>query len=639
MCADSMENMFGEKGRLSQVFPNFEFRRGQLEMARKISQVVGEGKNLLVEAGTGVGKTLAYLIPAIESGKPFIISTGTKNLQDQIFHKDLPFIKTMLRYPITACYMKGRENYLCLKRFKEFESQPLFEEWKETSYYHMVKEWAHKTETGDRAEIEGIPDQLIFWRDMNARADTCTGRKCSDYHQCYLTLLKMRALTSRLVIVNHHLFFADLSIRNDFGAVIPPYEYLVFDEAHMIEEIATQYFGLSVSRRQFEDFLRDAKRLIPPKNYGTFPRNDFHSFRESLDAFFSSFKGGDGRFRFPDRSRENLEEGMNDISNQMDLLHKWLKREASDSERLDQMLQRGKALIDSLRFINVQKEERYAYYYEAKGKNISLHASPIDVSSLLRKKLFDRIQCGVLTSATLTVGGDFSFLIERLGIVNQREFIAESPFDYEKQAILFLPSHLPEPMDRDFLISMQGSLTELLDISHGRAFVLFTSVAHMKKLYEMVVQTIKYPLFIQGELAKAILLKRFRTHKGAVLFATSSFWHGVDVQGETLSLVAIDKLPFEVPTDPLISARLEHLKKEGKNPFYSYQLPQAVITLKQGLGRLIRSTKDRGVLALFDVRVLKRAYGEIILRSLPPFRITDSLEETRAFFQIAQSDM
>ncbi len=639
MCTDSMENMFGKEGRLSEVYPNFEFRKGQLEMARKISQAIRERKNLLVEAGTGVGKTLAYLIPAVESGNPFIISTGTKNLQDQIFHKDLPLIKTILRYPITACYMKGRENYLCLNRFREFESQPLFEEWKETSYYDMVKKWAHKTKTGDRAEIEGIPDQLTFWRDINARADTCTGRKCPDYHQCYLTLLKKRALASRLLIVNHHLFFADLSIRNDFGAVIPPYEFLVFDEAHMIEEIATQYFGLSISRRQIEDFLRDAKRLIPPKNYRTSSRNAFHSVRESLDAFFSFFEGRDGRFRFPDRGRKSPEEGMSDIFHQMDLLHRRLKREACDSERLDQTLQRGRELIDSLRFINAQSEERYAYYYETKGKNSTLHASPIDVSSLLREKLFDRVHCAVLTSATLTVGGDFSFLVERLGIVNQRELLAESPFDYKKQAILFLPSHLPEPMDQDFLTGMQGSLTELLDISHGRAFVLFTSVAHMKKLYEMVVQTIKYPLFIQGELAKAILLERFRTHEGAVLFATSSFWHGVDVQGDKLSLVAIDKLPFDVPTDPLISARLEHLKKEGKNPFYSYQLPQAVITLKQGLGRLIRSTKDRGVLALFDVRILRRAYGEIILKSLPPFRITDSLEETRAFFQIKRSDM
>jgi ATP-dependent DNA helicase DinG len=639
MCADSMKDMFGQKGRLSKVYPAFEFRKGQLEMARKISQSIRQEKHLLVEAGTGVGKTLAYLIPAIESGNPFIISTGTKNLQDQIFHKELPFIKNQLGYPITGCYMKGRDNYLCLRRFKEFESQPLFEELKETSYYHRVKEWAHKTKTGDRGEIEGVPDQLSFWRDMNARGDTCTGRKCPDYHQCFLTLLKKKALTSQIVIVNHHLFFADLSIRNDFGAIIPPYEYLVFDEAHMMEEIATQYFGRSASLRQFEDFIRDASRLISLKGHRATRRNVFPSLKKSLDAFYSFLQGGDGRYGFSDRDQESLEERMSGIFNQMDLLQNWLKRETTDPERLDQMLRRGKELIDSLRFLIAQKEEKYAYYYEVKGKNITLHASPIDVSTLLRKNLFDRVRCAILTSATLTVAGDFSFLIERLGIVNQMELLAESPFDYEKQAILFLPSHLPEPMDQDFLVSMQGNLTELLDISRGRAFVLFTSVAHMKKLYEMVVQTIKYPLFIQGELAKTILLQKFRTHQGAVLFATASFWHGVDVQGEKLSLVAIDKLPFDVPTDPLISARLKHLRKEGKNPFYSYQLPLAVITLKQGLGRLIRSTKDRGVLALFDVRILKRAYGKIILKSLPPFRITDSLEETKAFFQMEQSEM
>lgn len=632
MRTDSMEKMFGQKGRLSEAYPGFEFRKGQLEMAKKISRAINQRKNLLVEAGTGVGKTLAYLIPAIESGNPFIISTGTKNLQDQIFHKEIPFIKNQLGYPITGCYMKGRDNYLCLRRLIEFESQPLFEELKETSYYHLVKEWAHRTKTGDRGEIEGVPDQLAFWRDINARGDTCTGKRCSHYHQCFLTLLKKRALTSHLVIVNHHLFFADLSIRDDFGPVIPSYEYLIFDEAHMMEEIATLYFGLSASRRQFEDFIRDAGRLISPKGHRAAQKDVFPALRESLDDFFSFFQGGEGRFRFSDMDWGSLEEGVSRISNQIDLLHKWLIREVMNSDKLDPMLKRGRELIDTLRFLITQKEKSYAYYYEVKGQNITLHASPIDVSSLLKERLFDRVSCAILTSATLTVGETFSFLIERLGVVNQMEFIAESPFDYEKQAILFLPSHLPEPRDEDFLVSMKRNLVELLDISRGRAFVLFTSIAHMKKLYEMVAQTIRYPLFMQGELAKAILLERFRAHEGAVLFATASFWHGVDVQGETLSLVAIDKLPFDVPTDPLISARMEHLKEGGKNPFYSYQLPLAVITLKQGLGRLIRSTKDRGVLALFDVRVLKRAYGDIILKSLPPFRITDSLEETRAFF-------
>lgn len=633
MSADSMKKMFGPRGSLSRIFPDFEFRKGQQEMAKVISHAIQNGKNLLVEAGTGVGKTLAYLIPAMESHNPFIISTGTKNLQDQIFLKEIPFIKRELGYPITACYMKGRENYLCLRRFKEFETQPLFEELRERSFYDAVQKWASRTTTGDRGEIADAPENLSFWRDINAKSDTCTGKKCLYHHQCFLTLLRNEALKSQIVIVNHHLFFADLSIRSDFGAVIPPYEYLIFDEAHMIEEIATQYFGISVSRRRFEDFLRDAGRLLPSGKNEAGWRSVSPSLKKSLDTFFSFLKREDGRFQLHDAERESLSQEVDRLSNQMDLLLTRLRGEAVESETLGNILRRGTELIDSLTFLISQKEKQFAYFYDVRSRNVILQASPIDISNILREALFEKVSCAILTSATLTVAGNFSFLIDRLGIANQMEFVAESPFDYRKQAILYLPSQMPEPMDEDFLKSMKEDLLKLLDISRGRAFILFTSITHMKKLYEMMAQQVKYPLFIQGELTKSILLDRFRSSKGAILFATSSFWHGVDVQGEALSLVVIDKLPFDVPTDPLISARIEYLKEEGRNPFYSYQLPLAVIELKQGLGRLIRSTKDRGILALFDSRVLRRTYGEIILKSLPPFHITDSLKETEQFFE------
>ncbi len=627
-----MKKIFGEQGLLSKAHPAYELRDGQLQMAEAVEKALSARKHLMVEAGTGIGKTLAYLIPAIESKKRIVISTGTKNLQEQISLKDIPFIKKKLGYDFKSCSMKGRENYLCLRRFKDFEKQPLFKEFGEIGYFDAIKKWAGRTKTGDRGELKGVPEDIAFWGDINAKSETCTGKKCSSYKRCFLTRLKVEALSSSIVIVNHHLFFADLSIRNDFGAVIPPYEYLIFDEAHMLEEVATNYFGISVSRWKCEDLLRDAEKLLPEEIKPRQRKRIFSGQRETLKEFFSIFGDGEGRFRFSSKLRDLLIPRFHKVANSFDLLRAVLDEVAAETDERESIERRSSELIEALRFLVMQEERRYVFWYEVKRKNVTILASPIDVSQILRESLFEKIACAVLTSATLSVAGSFSFFWERLGLTDHDELIVASPFDFEKQAIMYLPGATPDPNDGAFLEYMERDLLRLLDISGGRAFILFTSIANMRTLHNMIARKTEYPLLLQGELPKAELLEKFRTEEGSVLFATASFWHGIDVQGQALSLVVIDKLPFDVPSDPLVAARISYLRDLEKDPFNDYQLPMAVIELKQGLGRLIRSTRDRGIVALFDSRVLRRRYGKVFLESLPPFRITDDLDEVRAFF-------
>ncbi|MEW5807382.1 MAG: ATP-dependent DNA helicase [Acidobacteriota bacterium] len=628
-----MKKIFAESGVLAKAHPDYEYRAGQHEMAEAVMNAIAAERHLLIEAGTGIGKTMAYLIPALESKKKFIISTGTKNLQEQIFFKDIPFIRKRFSYSFKACCMKGRENYLCLKRFRDFERQPLFRELEEATFFDTLKGWAMKTKTGDRGELKGVPEDISIWSDINAKSDTCMGKKCPYFKPCFLTLLKNKALGADIVIVNHHLFFADLSIRSDFGAVIPPYEHLIFDEAHMMEEVATNYFGISVSRRKFDELLRDAEKLFPERTKINEKKKIFAGAKESVDDFFSHFEGDEGKLQFPEAKRGLLSSRVSVLSNSFDLLSTAMTERVGEGEELENILNRKERLLQALQFLVKQEDRKYVYWYEIRKKNVILQASPIDVSEILRVNLFERVKCAIMTSATLSIAGDFSFYRERLGVVNHQELAVESPYDFEKQAIMYLPGSMPEPHEESFLERMKEDLLKLLEISEGRAFVLFTSIANMKKLHRMMASKIRYPLLLQGEMPKTELLEEFRSGRGAVLFATSSFWHGVDVQGESLSLVAIDKIPFDVPSDPLIATRIKYLKEEGRNAFYEYQLPMAVIELKQGLGRLIRSRKDKGILALFDPRVLTRKYGRVFLESLPPFKVTDRLDDVESFFK------
>lgn len=609
-------------------------------MAAAVGDVLADGGTLLVEAATGTGKSLAYLIPAVESGDRVIVSTGTKNLQDQIWHHDLPFIRERLGLPVRACVMKGRQNYLCRTRLAALEDEPLFEDLAEREWLPRLSAWSRETETGDRAEIADMPDGLRLWRAVDARADTCTGTKCPEYERCFLTTLKRRAQASDVVVVNHHLFFADLAVRTAYGAVLPDYDTVVFDEAHLIEDVATLYFGVQVSSGQIEELARDAEaaaaRLGGPSRGGggaASLRLAAHAFLEPLRG---RLRGATGRRPFapPERGGVDVEAEWAELSEALDEV----QRQAGRLERLggqgDSVGRRAEELRLALDHVLRRDDPRFVYGIEARGRGgVALAAQPIDVAEPLRERLFDGLRACVLTSATLTVAGGFDFVTTRLGLGDAEALTVESSFDYASQAALYLPRDMPEPRDPGFVPRAVERIRELLDVTDGRAFLLFTSWANLDRVREALDDDGRWPLVVQGEGSKAALVERFKTTPRAVLLGTASFWHGVDVPGDRLSLVVIDKLPFDVPDDPLVAARIERIRGEGGNPFMAYQVPLAVLELKQGLGRLLRGRGDRGLLSVLDPRLTGRRYGRIFLDSLPPYTRVDDLDACRRFMR------
>jgi ATP-dependent DNA helicase DinG len=604
-------------------------------MARAVADVLDTGGTLMVEAGTGTGKTFAYLIPILESGRRVIVSTGTRNLQDQIFRKDLPFLRDQAGLAVSACLMKGRDNYLCRYRFAEFERMPLIEVKEERRFIPALSRWSRATETGDRAEVAELPDELRLWRDVNARADTCTGSKCPEYELCWLTRVKRQAQQSRIVVVNHHLFFADLAVRSAYGAVLPDYDTVIFDEAHLLEEVATLYFGEAVSANQIEELARDVEKSAAkaggPAKGGGGAMELREASRELLAPIRAALREASGRQRFepPSRGGIDLDAASAGLAAALDAVSK-PSSGRSDSEAIET---RALALKDGFAKVLRRDAPGYVYGMEGRGRgNVILSASPIDVGPLLQDSLFDRLHACVLTSATLSVGGSFDFFRTRLGVPDAATLIVESPFDHARQAVLYLPKGMPEPREPGFFARAMDEIESLLDVTGGRAFLLFTSHAALSKARAHLGAHDRFPLFVQGEGSKAALLQEFKTTPRAVLLGTNSFWHGVDVPGEALSLVVIDKLPFDVPSDPLIAARIERIRENEGNPFAEYQTPMAVLDLKQGLGRLLRSRGDRGILAVLDPRLTTKGYGKTFLSSLPPYPIVRDRDAAAAFF-------
>ncbi len=629
-------SFFAPGGGLESAHEGYEHRPGQEEMAQAVASLLERGGTLMVEAGTGTGKTLAYLIPVLESGKRVVVSTGTRNLQDQIFLKDLPFLRDRARLKVSASLMKGRDNYLCRYRFAQFEAEPLIEARGERRFIPILSRWSRETGSGDRAEVAELPDELRLWRDVNARADTCTGSKCPEYEMCWLTRMKRQAQNAQIVVVNHHLFFADLAVRSAFGAVLPEYDTVIFDEAHLLEEVATLYFGQTVSSHQIEELARDAERSATKAGGPAKGGGGAAQLREAAKEFFAplraALRSAPGRQRFEPAVRGGLA-----LDAEWEALARTLDevaRPAGSRSESDAVESRAKDFKEGLGKILRRDLSGYVYGMEARGRdNVVLSASPIDVGPLLQNALFDRLHACVLTSATLSVGGSFDFFRKRLGLADADTLIVDSPFDHARQAVLYLPQRMPEPRDAAFFSRAMEEIDALLAITGGRAFLLFTSHAALAKAREHLGAADRYPLFVQGEGSKAALLQAFKTTPGAVLLGTSSFWHGVDVPGEALSLVVIDKLPFDVPSDPLVSARIDLIRENGGNPFAEYQTPMAVLDLKQGLGRLLRSRGDRGILAVLDPRITSKSYGRTFLRSLPPYPISRDREAAAAFFR------
>jgi ATP-dependent DNA helicase DinG len=649
--------VFRAGGALSKALPNYEPRDGQVEMAAQVADIFDSGGVLLAEAGTGTGKTLAYLVPAILSRQRVLVSTGTKNLQEQIYFKDIPALRQALDVPFTATYMKGRGNYVCLHRLDLLNegnspgSRDVF--------LPIISEWSTRTETGDRAELEDLPEDLPFWSEVAATAEACIGTDCPRYDDCFVTRMRQRAAASDVVIVNHHLLCADAAVRqNAYGEVIPSCSYAIVDEAHQLEDVATQYFGFSISTYRLEDYARDVERFIKAGAVTTRTAQDelqkgVDRLRDHARAFFAELAfahrthdraRGEERVRATDASLAHTREVAAYLAGSLDLLEATLALlkpaaapgDAEVASPMDSaaLARRAGEIRDELRFLLRAGDPAYVYFVEFRGKGVFLRASPIDVSEIIRDLLLDRMQGTVLTSATLTVDGTFEYVRARLGITQASEIRLASEFDFTRQALLYLPPRMPDPRSPEFSMAAGKQVIELLKRSQGRAFVLFTSYASLRAVQAIAEMALDYPMLVQGTAPRSQLLKQFRETPHSVLFATSSFWQGVDVVGEALSCVIVDKLPFASPGDPITAARIEAIRARGGEPFGEYQVPLAILSLQQGLGRLIRHRRDRGVLAVLDPRMRTKGYGRRFIASVPPAPVVHDLDAVEGFFSI-----
>ena len=643
----AVEAAFAGDGVLAQAVAQFEPRAGQLAMALAVAETFGEGGVLLAEAGTGTGKTLAYLVPAILSRQRVLVSTGTKNLQEQIYFKDLPVLREALGIPFKAAYMKGRANYLCLHRLDQLRASPAVPH----DFVSMVDEWRSVTETGDRAELRDLPEDSSLWHDVSATADTCLGNDCPQYQECYVTRMRQRAAESDIVIVNHHLLCADASVRqSSYGEVIPECHYAVLDEAHQLEDVATQYFGIAISNYRVDDLVRDGERAL---NLGTIEDTD-SNIRRSLLRVDDHAREFFGRLAMARQSRGSfgeervrisgewfgdiVDDGLGLISGLDALQHDMARRAGSGTggsvanEDAASLAQRAGEMRESLSFLLEASNPSFVYFLETRNRGVFLRAAPIDVSSIIREQLLDRMRATILTSATLTVAGSFEYVKRRLGADDANQIRVPSEFDFTEQAILYLPKHMPAPKSPEYGEAVAREVLDLLLRTEGRAFVLFTSYALLRSVRDRVELDLPYPLIVQGTAPRSALLAQFRATPNAVLFATSSFWQGVDVVGEQLSCVIIDKLPFASPGDPITAARIEAITAEGGDAFQEYQVPLAILAMLQGLGRLIRHRSDRGVLAVLDPRLRTMGYGRRFLDSFPPAPVTQNPEAVSRFF-------
>jgi len=537
--------------------------------------------------------------------------------------------------------MKGRSNFLCLSKMHALADQPMLKGMEEGNAFRQIRDWSKLTETGDRAELTFLPDDSELWSRIDARRDTCTGKKCPEFEKCFLTQMQNRAKEADLIIVNHHLFFADMALKqDDFGSILPEYSAVVFDEAHEMEDVASDYFGQQISNFRFEELARDADHAMRLTKTGspTLLRRT-QRIGEKSRAFFDSFPPRDGRFPFSRQEREAFleqnREGYDALLDACKAMETEFAALTQKPEELTRIARRSFEIRQELSFLFESNEKNYVYWFERRNKGVFLAATPIDISQILREKLFEAFDTVILTSATLTVAGRFEFIRQRLGLDHAKECALPPEFDFQQQALLYLPQKMPDVRDAGFAGKAAEEIVRLLELSQGRAFCLFTSYSQMNDLFERVRTRVLFPLMLQGTAPRSVLLERFKNTPNAVLFATASFWQGVDVPGEQLSCVIVDRLPFAVPSDPIVAARVRALEEEGRNPFSEFQVPEAVLALKQGFGRLIRAKTDRGVLALLDTRIQRMPYGKIFLESLPRYRRTSDLEDVSRFLSAA----
>ena len=633
----AVDDFLGPTGRLARQVEGFAYRPQQAAMAREVGATLEAGGVLICEAGTGTGKTFAYLVPVLLSGRKVVVSTGTRNLQDQLYQRDVPRVRDVLGVPCTVAVLKGRANYLCTHRLETAWLEGRQRSRTLTDLLQRVRRWAARTERGDIAELVDVPEDAPVWPLVTSTTDNCLGQECPSWSTCHLVEARRLAQEADVVIVNHHLLCADLALRGDgFGELLPSADCYVIDEAHQLPETASDFFGHALSARQLQDLVRDIE-LESHREGGTTP--------ELLGAGERVGKGArDLRLAFGVEARRApwteaagsaaVQSGLAELQAALAACVAALEARGDRGRGLDSCLARAQALGQELRAFGATEvaDPGEIRWLETFQTGFRLNRTPLDIADTFRAHLAARRGAWIFTSATLAVGGDFAHFQHRLGIDEARTAEWDSPFDYRHQALWLLPRGLPDPNDAGFNRAAADLSIEVLTASRGRGFLLYTSHRALGEAATYLPGRLPYPLLVQGNAPKSELLERFRQLGNAVLLGTASFWEGVDVRGEALSVVIIDRLPFASPGDPVLQARIDALRAEGGNPFREYQLPQAVIALKQGAGRLIRDVTDRGVLVVCDQRLLSRSYGQVFVRSLPPFRRTQDLEEVRRFF-------
>ncbi|HEX9051881.1 MAG TPA: ATP-dependent DNA helicase [Anaeromyxobacter sp.] len=654
--------MLGPGGRLARALPGYEHREDQLAMARAVERALSARRYLVAEAGTGTGKTLAYLAPAVLSGRRIIVSTATKTLQEQLWGKDIPLLRDACGLAFTAAYLKGRSNYYCLARGEEFARAPTFAAREDAALWPRIEAWARETETGDRSEID-LPDHYQTWKDLSATSESCVGRECPRYEECFVTRARALAAEADVLLVNHHLFFADLGMRTSRAGVeiLPEHDAVVFDEAHALEDVATEYFGLQVSSWRVEELARDAQRAVADRpDLGSMMKQSTGELRKAGERFFQGVADGlrgrpaaleserRGGRRSPPRSRalpheegvkapltEDLLAPLAREQDRLDAAIAELRDLVADapSPQLAQLARRAGELRVELAAVTAMKEPTRVYFGEVRGRGVFLRAAPIVVAEELQARLYRRTDTVVFTSATLAAQGRFDYFRRQVGLAPEFDVDEASfpgPFDFARQAAIVSPDGLPEPNAPGFVEAAAEAVRALTEVTGGRAFVLCTSTRNMHALHHAS-RRLPYRILLQGERPKARLLEAFR-EEPSVLFATASFWEGVDVPGEALSLVVIDRLPFAPPTDPVIAARLRALEAEGRDGFSELQVPAAALGLRQGFGRLVRTRRDRGLVAILDRRLVTRAYGRAFVASLPRCPLLRTVEAARRWW-------
>ena len=636
---DSSE-LLGYEGPLADCLPGFSPREEQQRMAEAIEQAISRQQSLIVEAGTGTGKTFAYLMPALLSGKKVIISTGTRHLQDQLFGKDLPVIREALNAAVKTALLKGRSNYLCWHRLGTADSEGRRLSRAQLHEVGEVEAWSRRTRTGDIAELGNVPEDSIIWPRVTSSTENCLGQECEFFQECFVVKARRNALEADVLVINHHLLFADMVLREEgFGELLPGADAFIIDEAHQLPDVASAFFGITLSSHQLRELARDT-RAEHLREAGDM--QDLPEAAQQLEGLVQRLRlelgTADRRAAWSEVSgNRNFQGLLEELAGCLHTLVEWLALAAERGKGLESCWQRAMLLGERLTLLLKESSGEHIHWFETQRHSFRLNLTPLNIAEVFSGCLENLSSAWVFTSATLAVGESFRHFSMQLGLEDVHQLKLDSPFDYQRNALLYLPDGMPEPNHPDYSTAFVACAREVLEASQGRAFLLFTSHSALQSAAAQLQDTLDYPLLVQGSAPRRELLERFRYLGNAVLLGTSSFWEGVDVRGEALSCVIIDKLPFSSPGDPVLQARIEALRKQGRNPFMDYQLPAAVISLKQGVGRLIRDRNDRGVLVLCDPRLRTKSYGRVFLNSLPKMPRCNSIDSVHEFYAGVES--